>query len=116
VDDYHNKATLVFQDCKDCHYTLTEICTKVFVQNCENLTLTINATVVTSAVEAYKTKGLKIHANKRVHMFQADICEVGIGRGVLKTWAAIGALCLPLPLDWFFGKFVFVVTSSMEAT
>lgn len=75
IDDYEHRATLVFQGCKDCDYTLSEICTKVFIQDCENLTLKINGTVMTATVEAYKSKNIKVFVNKKIQTMQLDLCE-----------------------------------------
>lgn len=65
----------MFQGCKNCDYTLSEICTKVFIQDCENLTLTVNGTVMTATTEVYKSKNIKIFVNKKIQTLQVDLCE-----------------------------------------
>jgi len=74
ITDYHSKATVVFQDCHDCEYTLTPLCTKVFIHSCTNLIIHSDCKIVTSALELYKCENVVIHVNRRIQNFLADLC------------------------------------------
>jgi len=71
--DYDRKATLVFQGCNDCEYTLDYLCTKVFVQVCNNFKLIIDKKVVTQTVEFYKCNNVTMQANKKIRTCQVDM-------------------------------------------
>eukprot|EP00055_Hartaetosiga_balthica_P011540 m.52803 g.52803 ORF g.52803 m.52803 type:complete len:347 (+) comp7635_c0_seq1:53-1093(+) len=69
------RATLIFANCKDCHFTVSNLCTKVFVQGCENLKLEIKAKIVTHTVEVYKTTNLDAKFHCKVGTMQLDMSK-----------------------------------------
>ena len=73
--DVDPQFTVTFTGCLDCNYTLSAICTKVFVQGCRNCTFNINGKVLTSTLELYKCDNVTIHANTPIKTVQADICK-----------------------------------------
>lgn len=73
--DVDRKATLVFQGCSDCTYTLNALCTKVYIQHCDSFTLNINRKVVTQTLEVYKSKDVDVDINVKIKTLQIDMCD-----------------------------------------
>lgn len=70
-----NRATVIFANCKDCTFALESMCTKVFMQACVNVTLTINAKVVTNMLEVYKCEGVTCNINSKIATLQMDMSK-----------------------------------------
>lgn len=69
------RATLVFSNCSDCTYTVSTICTKVYVQGCKNFVLHINSKVITSTIEIYKCQNVTTNFNTKCGTLQIDMCR-----------------------------------------
>eukprot|EP00727_Mastigamoeba_balamuthi_P014436 m51a1_g9617 putative sec-c motif domain protein (381) ;mRNA; f:1088777-1090274 len=73
-DDIDSTATVVFSRCKDCEYTISTLCTKVFVQNCTGCTFIVTGKIVTSTMELYECSGVSVTTQTELHTAQADQC------------------------------------------
>lgn len=65
--------TVYFKNCKNGEYTIDHRVAKILIENCENLTLTLNGKLLTSTMEIWKCKGVHLHANTKVKTLQLDI-------------------------------------------
>jgi hypothetical protein len=70
-----SQHTVVFKDCSDGEYTMSSMCTKITLDNCHNMTLTVNAKVVTQITEVYKCSKLTMILNTQVKTVQIDKSE-----------------------------------------
>eukprot|EP01083_Nonionella_stella_P173614 599427_1 len=73
--DVDSKATLVFQQCSDCTYTLTTLCTKVFVLCCRNFELVVDAKIVTQTLEIFKCDDVRVKTSQNIHTVQVDMSD-----------------------------------------
>jgi len=64
--------TVVFKDCQDSEYTVSTTCTKITLDNCHNVTLTVNEKVLTQIAEVYKSSNVTLHLNTEVKTVQID--------------------------------------------
>eukprot|EP00056_Hartaetosiga_gracilis_P006098 m.92994 g.92994 ORF g.92994 m.92994 type:complete len:357 (+) comp12378_c0_seq2:306-1376(+) len=69
------RSTLIFANCKDCDFTVNNLCTKVFVQGCENIKLEFKSKIVTHTVEVYKTTNLDAKFHCKVGTMQLDMSK-----------------------------------------
>lgn len=63
------------KDCHDCQYTVAHRTTKIFVESCSNLTLTLDASIVTRTVEVWKCSNTNININTAVKTLQLDLMK-----------------------------------------
>lgn len=68
-----SRATIIFANCVDCNYTVNALCTKIFVQGCQNCTFTFNGKIVTHMVEIYKAQALRCFFNIKTGTLQLDM-------------------------------------------
>jgi len=80
---YKITDTVYFKDCKDCEWTLNEVCTKLFFENCVNCKVTINQKVVTSVIDVWKCTNFQILCNTSIGSLIADVCK-GVNIGYTK--------------------------------
>jgi hypothetical protein len=71
-EDVDARTAVVISHCKDCNYTLSEYCAKLFVQDCENVSVTVNGKVLTETVEIHQCAGVRLTINTRIGTVQAD--------------------------------------------
>jgi len=64
--------TVVFKDCNDGEYVVSSVCTKITLDNCHNVTLTVQEKVLTQITEVYKCSNLTLHLNTEVKTVQID--------------------------------------------
>ncbi|XP_049849902.1 uncharacterized protein LOC126320452 [Schistocerca gregaria] len=69
------KELLFFKNCSDSNYTVSTVCTKVLVENCDNVTIMLNEKVMTNIVELWKCKDVTIHIDTAIYTIQLDICN-----------------------------------------
>lgn len=81
-DAFHARSTLVFANCQDCTYAVQAMSTKVFIQGCKNVVVTITAKVVTGTIEVYKCENLTLNMHTRCGTVQLDMT-----RGVTLNFA-----------------------------
>ena len=70
------QTTLVFNGCSDSTYILKTYSAKIFIQNCENTSITIapEAKVLTETVEVHRCIETKLAVSSRVGTLQIDQC------------------------------------------
>ena len=65
-------AVLVFSGCKQCEYTVTSLCTKIFVESCEDLVLKLVGKVVTQTVECNRLDRCNILVGTKIGTMQIE--------------------------------------------
>jgi hypothetical protein len=63
---------------KNCHNSVINIearCTKVLIESCHNLKITLNSIVTTSTAEVWKCKGIDLSINCKLETIQVDISD-----------------------------------------
>eukprot|EP00050_Salpingoeca_kvevrii_P013230 m.27457 g.27457 ORF g.27457 m.27457 type:complete len:479 (-) comp4775_c0_seq1:258-1694(-) len=73
ADDINSNATVVISGCSDSKFTLDALCTKVFVQGCNNLELFVNGKILTGTIEVFKCENLTLHFAVKVGTLQVDM-------------------------------------------
>lgn len=68
-------SVLLYFLVQNCKYTLSAFCTKLFIQGCTNLTIELNAKVLTSTVEVYKCANVNIEFKTKCGTLQLDMCR-----------------------------------------
>ncbi len=73
-DSCNAQTTLVFSSCVDCEYTLKAYAAKIFVQNCENITLHIapESKVLTETIEVHRCVSTSLDIMSRIGTLQID--------------------------------------------
>jgi len=74
-DSFKPQATLYIKNCQDCEYVIDSMCTKIFIEGCQNTKVTLNHKIITSVVELYKCETLALHINTNVGTLQSDMCK-----------------------------------------
>ena len=75
LSDHDPSSVLVFVGCKKCDYNVTSICTKIFVEKCEDFVLRLNGKVVTQTVECYKLERANLLINTKIGTLQVEQSE-----------------------------------------
>jgi len=70
------QTTLVFNGCSDSNYTLKAYAAKIFIQNCENVSITLSSKskVLTETVEVHRCVETKLSISSRIGTLQMDQC------------------------------------------
>ncbi|CAG8472068.1 10567_t:CDS:2 [Ambispora gerdemannii] len=68
-------STVFLRDCNDCEYIIDGTCTKVMIENCNNLVLKANKKIVTSIIEVWKSQNVTLKINSQVQTLQLDDCH-----------------------------------------
>jgi hypothetical protein len=68
-------ATVFFSGCTNCVFTVNATCSKIMVQSCSNLTLTVNSKVVTACLEMWKCADVTLMFNTNLGTMQLDNSE-----------------------------------------
>eukprot|EP00518_Triparma_eleuthera_P000136 CAMPEP_0182456286 /NCGR_PEP_ID=MMETSP1319-20130603/2161_1 /TAXON_ID=172717 /ORGANISM="Bolidomonas pacifica, Strain RCC208" /LENGTH=364 /DNA_ID=CAMNT_0024654497 /DNA_START=129 /DNA_END=1224 /DNA_ORIENTATION=- len=68
------QTTLVFSSCCDCKYVLEAYTAKIFIQNCENIEITLapSSKVLTETVEVHRCISTNLSINSRIGTLQID--------------------------------------------
>lgn len=99
-DSHSGQATIYIKGCKDSTYTIDSLCTKVLVESCTNVKVTLNKKIITNMVDVYKCENVDLIINTDVGTLQADVCKklnVQIqSKNLFKTlvWQAVHDLSL----------------------
>lgn len=75
LSDHDPQSVLVFVGCKKCDYNVTAMCTKIFVEKCEDFVLRLNGKVVTQTVECYKLERANLLINTKIGTLQVEQSE-----------------------------------------
>eukprot|EP00457_Paulinella_chromatophora_P009185 gb/GEZN01009241.1/.p1 GENE.gb/GEZN01009241.1/~~gb/GEZN01009241.1/.p1 ORF type:complete len:302 (+),score=55.17 gb/GEZN01009241.1/:36-941(+) len=63
------------KNCKKGNYTFNRRTTKFFIENCEDVTVTVNQNVLTNTIEAWKGGGLTLNVNTDCKTLQLDMLK-----------------------------------------
>jgi hypothetical protein len=63
------------KNCKDGDYTFNRRTTKIFIENCQNCKVTVNQSVLTNTIEAWKGGQLTLCVNTECKTIQLDILD-----------------------------------------
>lgn len=64
-----------FSGCKDCDYTVTAMCTKIFVERCENLILRLQGKIITHTVEMDACEKVNLLLYTKIGTLQVERCS-----------------------------------------
>eukprot|EP00052_Salpingoeca_macrocollata_P025990 m.239028 g.239028 ORF g.239028 m.239028 type:complete len:490 (-) comp22513_c19_seq2:40-1509(-) len=70
-----NNSVVVIANCDGCSFTVTAMCTKLFVQACRNTKVVVHGRIITSTVEAYKCDTIDLEFHTPVGTLQIDMCK-----------------------------------------
>ncbi|CAG8541768.1 1616_t:CDS:2 [Funneliformis mosseae] len=70
-----SNSTIFLRLCEDMEYVVNSVCTKIMIENCKNLKLTVNEKILTSIIEVWKSDGININLNAQVQTVQIDQCK-----------------------------------------
>jgi len=100
-EDHHKpQATLYFKGCDDCEYIVDAMCTKVYIEGCKSIKVTLNNKIITNVVEIWKCEDISLNVNTNVGTLQTDMCNKLVvdvkAADLLKSfvWTAINELSL----------------------
>lgn len=65
-----------FSGCKNCQYTISARCVKIFVDHCENVILHLNGNVITHTVEVDACEKMNIVINTKIGTLQVERCKM----------------------------------------
>jgi hypothetical protein len=76
-EDSNAQTTLVFNQCVDSNYTISGYAAKIFVQNCENISITLlpESKILTETIEVHRTVEAKLSLGSRIGTLQIDQSE-----------------------------------------
>lgn len=74
-NSHPGSATIYIKGCKDSHYTIDSLCTKVLVESCTNVKVTLNKKIITNMVDVWKCENVDLFVNTNVGTLQADVCK-----------------------------------------
>ncbi|CAB4399344.1 unnamed protein product [Rhizophagus irregularis] len=70
-----SNSTVFLRLCDDMEYIIDSACTKIMIEECKNLKLTVNDKILTSIIEVWKSDNVNISLNSRVQTIQIDHCK-----------------------------------------
>eukprot|EP01117_Protostelium_nocturnum_P009610 TRINITY_DN342_c0_g1_i1.p1 TRINITY_DN342_c0_g1~~TRINITY_DN342_c0_g1_i1.p1 ORF type:complete len:260 (+),score=95.73 TRINITY_DN342_c0_g1_i1:242-1021(+) len=68
-------STLYFKNCNNCEYIIDSMSTKVLIESCNNVSITINQKVVTGLVDIWKCENVSFETAVKVGTLQVDMCK-----------------------------------------
>ncbi|CAI2168027.1 8674_t:CDS:2 [Funneliformis geosporum] len=68
-------STVYLRLCEDMEYVVNGVCTKIMIEECKDLKLTVNEKIITSIIEIWKSDGINIKLNSQVQTVQIDQCK-----------------------------------------
>ncbi|CAG8546705.1 6579_t:CDS:2 [Ambispora leptoticha] len=68
-------STVFIRNCNNSEYILDGVCTKVMIENCNNLILKANKKIITSTIEIWKSQNITLKINSQVQTLQLDECH-----------------------------------------
>jgi len=69
------KELLFFKSCSGSKYTVNTTCTKVLIEDCRDLVVTLNDKVMTNVIELWKCENVTVNVGTAVYTVQIDICK-----------------------------------------
>ncbi|KAF0438328.1 fog: tpr repeat [Gigaspora margarita] len=70
-----SNSTVFLSHCEDVEYVVDTACTKIMIEECKNLFLTVNDKIITSTIEIWKSKNVTLKLNTQVQTVQVDQCQ-----------------------------------------
>jgi hypothetical protein len=88
--DLKKVPSVYFKNCKNGNYVLNRRVTKVLIERCENVTVTLNENILTNTMEIWNCKNFTLKLNNEVRTLQLDmITDIKIDFGKLAQMGAI---------------------------
>jgi hypothetical protein len=73
--DLSPNDTLYFKQCSDCEFVVDAMCTKIFIEGCQNLKIKVNERVITQTLEVWKCDAVDIDLNTKIQTVQLDLIK-----------------------------------------
>ncbi|GBB83489.1 hypothetical protein RclHR1_01020030 [Rhizophagus clarus] len=70
-----SNSTVFLRLCDDMEYIIDSVCTKIMIEECKNLKLTVNDKILTSIIEVWKSDNVNLNLNSQVQTVQIDHCK-----------------------------------------
>jgi len=74
-EDVKLDEVISFSKCKNCEYTITAGCTKIFVEHCEDLILRLQGKIITHTVEVDACQRMNLLVYTKIGTLQLERCE-----------------------------------------
>jgi hypothetical protein len=71
--EVYPRETIVFQNCRDCKYTVSGQCAIIMITDCENFKLILNANVRTHVMELWRCNNISLKLNTNIQTLQIDL-------------------------------------------
>jgi len=71
--DLKKVPSVYFKNCKNGNYVLNRRVTKVLIERCENVTVTVNENILTNTLELWNCKNFTLKLNNEVRTLQLDM-------------------------------------------
>jgi hypothetical protein len=73
--DLKSTPTLIIKDCNDIKVLVERRTTKILVQNCENISLTLNHKLLTNTLECWRGSNVTLNINVQLKTMQLDLLQ-----------------------------------------
>jgi len=74
-DELKSDEVVIFSQCRNCEYTITTTCTKVFVEDCQDFILHLNGKIITQTIEIDKCERSNVVLNTKCGTLQVERCK-----------------------------------------
>jgi hypothetical protein len=75
AEDVNADDVIMFSGCKQCDYSITTTCVKVFVERCEDFVLRVNGKIITQTLEIDRSEGVNVLAYTKIGTLQVEQCK-----------------------------------------
>jgi hypothetical protein len=69
------KDLLFLKSCSNSTYTVNTTCTKLLIEDCRDLVVTLNEKILTNVIELWKCENVTVNVGTAVYTVQLDICK-----------------------------------------
>ena len=74
-EDVAADEVIMFSGCKQCEYTISATCVKVFVERCEDFVLRINGKIITQTLEIDNSEKINVLNYTKIGTLQVEQCK-----------------------------------------
>jgi hypothetical protein len=74
-DELKPDEIVIFSGCRNCEYTITTTCTKVFIEDCQDFVLKLHGKIVTQTVEVDACERVNIIVSSKIGTLQVERCK-----------------------------------------
>ncbi|CAJ0757645.1 14626_t:CDS:10, partial [Entrophospora sp. SA101] len=75
IDSIASASTIFLKSCKDIEYMIDSACTKIMIEDCDNLVLNANSKILTSTIDVWKSNNIILKIHEKIQTIQVDECK-----------------------------------------